>query len=812
LKFVYKIRDRNGERSLPEGNFPLVIGGNPAADIYLDGFNEQDEAAYIGLANDHPFVQAAESEITVLYNGMKLEGSVWLLHGDTLQVGSYAIYFQLEDNAIVLQVREHQEPSEPISTFVPAEKSGSVEIKPVTFHAAQHPRRPSRLATLKWLGWIALTVVFIVLTASIWFVFTAKQVVIRIDPQPDHISIHGGLAAPRFGNYYLLRPGKYMLHADKNCYYSLKEQFEVGAEKSQHLDLKMVKLPGRLSIQAHQSDHPSILIAGARVLIDRVQVGITPIAELKVNAGQRRLEIQADSYQNYKTDEMIKGCSEMQAFNFALLPAWSDIKIGSVPQGADVRIDGKPLGKTPLQITLQAGTYQLELSAERFKSWKTQLNVQPNLPQVIENIRLKPADGMLAVQTTPPGANVMIGKHYIGQTPLKIKVAADTQHVVQISKPGYEKASRKITVSVAGSKTLNVNLNPQKGVVHFKVEPADVKLLVNGKLWGKVPQQLRLIAVEHLLEFRKKGYISHRTRITPRPGFPQELVIVLKKHFPQKSVTANLIEAKNGYALKLIHPQTFTMGSSRREQGRRSNETLRKVKLQRPFYMGVGEVTNKQFRMFLASHNSGSFKQQSLNRNDQPVVQITWEQAALFCNWLSAKNSLPPAYLKKGDKLVAVDPLTTGYRLPTEAEWEYCARFSNNQAALKYPWGNTFPPSAQSGNFADISAKDLLNAYLEKYNDGYPVTAPPAKFKPNKLGLHDFGGNIAEWCHDYYSIYPYDAEKVYLDPTGPEQGRHHIVRGSSWKDSSISALRLSYRDYSNGKRHDLGFRICRYLE
>ena len=190
---------------------------------------------------------------------------------------------------------------------------------------------------------------------------------------------------------------------------------------------------------------------------------------------------------------------------------------------------------------------------------------------------------------------------------------------------------------------------------------------------------------------------------------------------------------------------------------------------------------------------------------------MTWEQAALFCNWLSAKESLPPAYVKKGETLVAVKPMGIGYRLPTEAEWEYCARFNNDKSPLKYPWGNTYPPGPQSGNFADISAKDLLASYLETYNDGYPVTAPPAKFKANALGLFDLGGNTAEWCHDYYSIYPHDTRKVYPDPMGPEEGEHRVVRGSSWKHAGISSLRLSYRDYSDGKRPDLGFRICRYF-
>jgi len=314
------------------------------------------------------------------------------------------------------------------------------------------------------------------------------------------------------------------------------------------------------------------------------------------------------------------------------------------------------------------------------------------------------------------------------------------------------------------------------------------------------------------MEIKKIGYQSYRTRITPRPGFPQEIRITLTNPLSASKSPAMVIKTKNSYELKLVRPRGFTMGSSRREQGRRSNETLRQVNLQRPFYIGIREVTNREFRQFSAGHNSGKFKTYSLNQPELPVVGVSWEQAALFCNWLSAKEALAPVYILKGGKLAAKDPVGTGYRLPTEAEWEFCTRFNKDKVNLKYPWGHQFPPEPQSGNFADESAKDLLSSYLVAYNDGYPVVAPPAKFKANPLGLYDLGGNTAEWCHDYYSIYPYDSQKVYKDPTGPEEGRHHIIRGSSWQQSSISVLRSSYRDYNDGKRLDLGFRVCRYLE
>jgi formylglycine-generating enzyme required for sulfatase activity len=383
--------------------------------------------------------------------------------------------------------------------------------------------------------------------------------------------------------------------------------------------------------------------------------------------------------------------------------------------------------------------------------------------------------------------------------------------LIQLSKAGYKTEIRKVTVGSAASKTLTVKLTPKLGIIHLVVAPADAEIIVDGKSRGKVPRQLRLVAVEHRLEIKKKGYQPYRTRITPRPGFPQEIAVTLVKQSSAEKVRADTITTKNGYALKLIQPRSFTMGSSRREQGRRSNETLRRVKLQRSFYMGIREVTNKEFRQFLAVHDSGALNGHSLNRDTLPVVDVTWEEAALFCNWLSVKESLPPVYVHKGGRLIAENHIGIGYRLPTEAEWEYCARFSNKGAALKYPWGNKFPPAGRAGNFSDISAKGLLTYYLPSYNDGYAVTAPPQKFEAGALGLYDMGGNVAEWTHDYYSIYPYSADKIYIDPLGPDDGKHHVVRGAGWKQAGISELRLSYRDYSSTKRPDLGFRVCRYL-
>jgi formylglycine-generating enzyme required for sulfatase activity len=687
-----------------------------------------------------------------------------------------------------------------------------VEIKPVSFRPERRRRHLKSTSRAKWIISTTLALILIILCTSAWFVFTARQVIIHIKPEPEQISIQGGIAAPKFGDYYLLRPGNYTLRAEHQCFQPLEETFAVADGKTQEIGFKMIRLPGRLSFEAHRSDKSSVKLEGARIFIDGKEIGRTPAKDLEVNAGRRTVVIRADNYQDLQTELEVNGCGTRQTLDLALVPGWSDITIDSVPRGASVAVDGKSAGFTPLTVELPEGEHELVLTAERFKPWRDLLAVKANQPMKLDIIRLLPADGILTVRTKPAGANVMVGSNFAGQTPLELNLTAESHHIIHIYKAGYEKAKRNVKLNSEESKTLAVTLKPNLGIIIFEVDPIDAEILVDGKSRGRVPPQMRLIAVEHQLEIKKKGYQSYRTRITPRPGFAQEIKIALTKISSGKKSPGAIIRAQNGYELKLVRPQKFTMGSSRREQGRRSNETLRTVDLQRPLYIGVREVTNKEFRQYSAGHNSGKFKSHSLNRSELPVVSVTWEQAALFCNWLSAREALTPVYIIKGGKLTAADPVGTGYRLPTEAEWEYCARFNKNKANLKYPWGLKFPPLPQSGNFADESARDLLPSYLEGYNDGYPVMAPPSKFKNNPLGLYDLGGNAAEWCHDYYSIYPYDSQKVYRDPMGPMEGKHHIIRGSSWKQFSISTLRSSYRDYSDGKRLDLGFRVVRYLK
>jgi formylglycine-generating enzyme required for sulfatase activity len=112
-------------------------------------------------------------------------------------------------------------------------------------------------------------------------------------------------------------------------------------------------------------------------------------------------------------------------------------------------------------------------------------------------------------------------------------------------------------------------------------------------------------------------------------------------------------------------------------------------------------------------------------------------------------------------------------------------------------------------NLADESARTIVARVIAGYDDGFPVTAPVGSFAADKAGLYDIAGNVSEWCHDYYSAYT-TAVTTSPDPLGPASGTHRVIRGSSWRDSSVTETRLSYRAYHKEARDNVGFRIARY--
>jgi len=677
-------------------------------------------------------------------------------------------------------------------------------IRPIPFEPPGARRRVARLP-LRSIGVAASVLVLLALVLVAVFVITSRSLSITVQPEPDSLRIEGGIVVP-LGERFLARPGSYRLHAGAEGYHPLNETLTVTGQHDQRFEFRLRPLPGHLRVEAGP-------MATARVYLDGEEQGNTPITLRSLEAGEHSVRAEAARYRPAERELTIEGRGIEQQLRFELEPAWAEVSIASSPPGATLSIDGEAAGSTPLTHEVLEGRRRFELQLEGHKSWRQEIDVTAGEPLDLGTIDLPLADATLKVLTEPAGANITIDGEFRGQSPFSFSARPGATVRVQAYKPGYEKRARSVDVK-RGEQQVRLELEPRLGEVMVLSLPEDARLYVDGEPRGKAVQILRLPARPHRIELRREGYQPYSTTVTPRPGVQQRIEArLLSKEQARRARIEDRIRTAAGQELKLFRPDSrFTMGAPRREPGRRANEVQRDVRLTRPFYLSLREVTNAQFKKFLSSHSSGRAGPHSLDGSKQPVARVSWEQAAKYCNWLSEQDGLQPFYQLEGGAVAGADEQANGYRLPTEAEWVWAARVRPDGSLRKFPWGDEMPPSRDSGNYADLSARDVVGEVLRNYSDDYPVSAPVGSLLANEKGVFDLGGNVAEWVHDIYDI-AMPAQGVTLtDPTGPENGDSHVIRGSSWAHAGITELRLSYRDNGSEGREDLGFRIARYLE
>jgi formylglycine-generating enzyme required for sulfatase activity len=656
-----------------------------------------------------------------------------------------------------------------------------------------------------------------------WYVSSARWVRFEITPVPERMILHGALLPVPLKQGYLLRPGSsYRLEAFKPGYRRLVSAVVPEDVPRQQFRYQMEKLPGNLELI---SEPPAL------VSLDGEERGMTPLRVSDLAAGDYQVRFDAERYVPFQSSISIQGMGIEQRLDVELEPNWAQVSVAASPRGGFLWVDGERRASLPVTLDIEAGDRDLVIRLDGYKDWESRVRVVAGEPLSLEGIELQPADATLELSSRPTGANVSLDGRYMGKTPIQVPVAVGKDHRMSLSRAGYQTENRQLRLDNPGHERLRVDMTPIKGWVDIRAEPPEALLFVDGKARGEASQKLELTTLPHRIEIRHKGYETFTTEVTPQAGFAEEVRVSLKaksgngtpgmknkeppKEMPVggKPVIAKEISAPDGQTLRLIEPGSLTMGASRREQGRRGNEVLKTINLTRPFYLGIREVTNAQFRRFLSSHHSGYFNGLNLDMDVQPVVNVDWNQAAEFCNWLSLEAGLPTAYEKRADgSMVLKRPVTRGYRLPTEAEWAWAARKAGRSKVQKFPWGDRMPPIREAGNYADQSDASYLANTIYDYNDGYAATAPPGSFRASPAGLFDMSGNVAEWVNDYYAIDTSSIGRTVQDPLGPESGVHHVVRGSSWMSASISELRWTYRDYSKKPRPDVGFRIARYAD
>ena len=654
---------------------------------------------------------------------------------------------------------------------------------------------------------VVLGIAGVLVAALLFFLFTARSLTLNIDAEAEPDFSLSGLNWS-FGERLLVRPGEYTLSITAEGYHPYEQIVTVGDADTQQLDIRLAPLPGTVTLTTQP--------AGGEIILDELSLGSAPLIDLSLEAGIYTVEAALDRYQRWQGQLDVVGRNQSQTVDIVLLPDWATVSFSTTPSAVTASVDGQPANITAEGVEVLSGQRELVLSAPGFMPVTLPLSVVAGVDQDLGAVTLTPADATLTLDSAPPGAGVTVDGTFAGLTPLVLPLSPGDRHAISLSKAGYRGTSLSLTLSRGETASRSVTLAPELGEVRFAIEPAEAEIFINGQRVGAGSQSLSLPAVQQRIVVQLEGYASFETEVTPKPGLPQQIsVTLLTEAAARKAAMTPTITTPLGQTLVLVDPSVetqnpFTMGASRRDPGRRANEVEHPVELRRAFYIASTETTNAQFRQYEATHDSGLIESYSLDRDHQPVAGISWQQAASFCNWLSRLEGLPPFYRENQGIIIGFNPSSTGYRLPSEAEWAFAARVDGD-ALRRFAWGDEFPPSAVVTNVADNTSALVTGRILNGYTDQFVVSAPVGSFPANHRGLHDMGGNVAEWVHDGYAIPSPNAELA-IDPLGAQRGDNYTIRGGSWALSRLSELRLTFRDYGERGRDDLGFRIARYAE
>ncbi|MFT5691745.1 MAG: sulfatase activating formylglycine-generating enzyme [Oceanicoccus sp.] len=653
-------------------------------------------------------------------------------------------------------------------------------------------------------AWI--TVISIAFVGVLLLIYLRLSTAVLITTVPENAQVQVSGFSPFIANSHLLLAGNYRVTATAKGYYESVTELTVEGADSQALEVVLTPLPGHVDIISNVSEL-SVVVNG--------QPYAESLPGIIKNLPQGSYEFAFSSYRYFpqKVNFEVEGFDKLQELAVDMLPAWGELNVTTLPGGADISVDGNFVGKTPLNIEVLETGSDISLLKSGFNPWSKTLVANAGETAEYPVITLEPADGVVEVRSTPSGASLTIDGVFAGKTPFDRKLSSGHVHHMKLFAKGYKVLNKDVQLEPEERRTMSWTLKPELGDVQFRLSPSSAQIFIDGKLRGTGNQVLSLLAIEQVVDIKLNGYVSQQLRLAPRVGLTQSVTVNLlteKQHywaqFPNKSVGPANIE------MTLMRPDsTFTMGTARRESGRRSNEAERNVKIDKPFYIATFETTNAQFQQFKRDHNSLQIAAMSLNNANQPVVNVSWLAAAKFCNWLSSQAQLTPVYDIEKDRLQKSDMSANGYRLPTEAEWSWVARVDVKNKNRRFVWGDNYPPAEAVANYADQSAQTLLGKSVPRYNDGFIVTAPVGSFPADAKGLFDIAGNVSEWTHDFYSTSPNKGTPE-LNPSGPSTGRDHVVRGASWKHGARTEIRLSYRKFGGPPALDVGFRVSRNIE
>ncbi|WP_213699144.1 SUMF1/EgtB/PvdO family nonheme iron enzyme [Acetomicrobium sp.] len=381
------------------------------------------------------------------------------------------------------------------------------------------------------------------------------------------------------------------------------------------------------------------------------------------------------------------------------------------------------------------------------------------------------------------------GYGFTSKTIRNVKIEPLRATTLEISLKKYNVVSDQL------SGKLQIDLIRKYGTVRvFSIPFNGAQVTINGESCGETDIELSYFPAGQL-SVEVEG--PDRSKVNGIFFLDENKILTLLADFIDKKIYQLYDESVQEKIMVLVEGGTFTMGDTW-GGGENDEKPTHKVTFTYDFYIGKYETTFDEYDAFCSATGKSKPNDQGWGRGQRPVISVSWWDAIAYCNWLSEKEKLPKAYDNNGNLLdkdgkVTTDPSkVVGYRLPTEAEWEYAARGGNKSKGYKY---------SGSDNVGDVAWYDS-NSQSKTHEVGTKA--------PNELGLYDMSGNVYEWCSDWYGGYSSSAQTNPYKSTVSYLGSARVGRGGGWDSIATNALVARRHTISPAGTYDcLGFRICR---
>lgn len=473
-----------------------------------------------------------------------------------------------------------------------------------------------------------------------------------------------------------------------------------------------------------------------------------------------------------------------------------DVRLEVVSNEPEERIEVIGQGNTyRVQLPALDGSRRISITARRegYRSKTAQVELQSGDEKTLD-IKLKPYPSRLVLTGVTEDATVTATA-----TSEDAKVAVERRGPVQVIRADDPPMDLVVHVVV---------LRPGYVESAFDWRPADVRLRNETIRWKPIAGALPSTPAKP-----EETPAPLNLPVAPSPAPPAPIPLVEPSDPSPTSADLKALVPD----LVRVEPGTFEMGTSKTTllkliadaNGHQTNpfedeQPAHEVRIPRAFWIGNTEISVEQFRAFVEDSGYPA-DARGLEREDhEPVVYVNWLDAVHYCNWLSDKQQRTRRYsiVKNGEKESVVrNPSADGYRLPTEAEWEYACRAGT---ASRYSFGDYW---------RDMAAYGLAEEFLHRSDPSKSMGASAVgQLRPNPWGLHDMHGNVAEWCEDWWSEDYYVVSPA-TDPGGPGEGSLRVVRGGGWR-TPASLCRSACRSKATPwlRADDLGFRIVRPVD